>query len=220
MVGEHCSPWIAFALPHGLQATNGRPLQKWLPFYCTVVATSGKAAGSSSAVSGRMERWRRVQLFAGDRSISDGFCLVHAGGAGVVVHRRDIGVAVGARILLIMPLPTIWLGRQPKGWAQTILPRKPPSTSSIISAVNSQPSHIFAPSEMIPSGFLHQLAERPRRVEAVLAHGVVAGAADAVQPAQELVGTAGHQLVAAVQVDVQPMIGHAVLHKAPSGRAG
>ena len=30
----------------------------------------------------------------------------------------------------------------------------------------------------------------------------------------EHVGTAGHQLVAAVQVDVQPVVGHAVLHKA------
>ena len=60
----------------------------------------------------------------------------------------------------------------------------------------------------------HQLAERAGRVEAVLAHGVVAGAADAVQPAQERIRAACDQLVAAVQVDVQLVVGHAVLYKA------
>ena len=63
-------------------------------------------------------------------------------------------------------------------------------------------------------GLFHQLAERAGRVEAVLAHGVIAGAADAVQPAQERVRAARHKLVAAVQVDVQLVVGHAVLHKA------
>ena len=38
----------------------------------------------------------------------------------------------------IIPLPTMWLGRQQNGWVQTMLPT-PCSISSSISAVSSQP---------------------------------------------------------------------------------
>ena len=55
-----------------------------------------------------------------------------------------------SRILLIIPLPQMWLGRQPKGWAQTMF-SYPARTSSIISAVRSQPSPILLPVEMTPS---------------------------------------------------------------------
>ena len=41
-----------------------------------------------------------------------------------------------------MPLPTMWLGRQPKGWAQTML-GVPEWMSSSISAVRSHPSPIL-----------------------------------------------------------------------------
>ena len=54
------------------------------------------------------------------------------------------------RILLIIPLPQMWLGRQPKGWAQMMF-SKPVCCSSIISAVSSQPSPILLPMPMIPS---------------------------------------------------------------------
>ena len=49
----------------------------------------------------------------------------------------------------IMPLPQMWLGRQPKGWVQTML-STPLSASSSISAVSSQPSPIFTPMLMVP----------------------------------------------------------------------
>ena len=49
----------------------------------------------------------------------------------------------------IMPLPQMWLGRQPKGWVHTMLPT-PLSASSSISAVSSHPSPIFTPMLMVP----------------------------------------------------------------------
>ena len=42
----------------------------------------------------------------------------------------------------IMPLPQMWLGRQPKGWVQTMF-LQPDRASSSISAGSSQPSPIL-----------------------------------------------------------------------------
>ena len=53
-----------------------------------------------------------------------------------------------SRILFTMPLPQMWLGRQPKGWAQTMF-SYPERTSSSISAVSSHPSPILQPMPMV-----------------------------------------------------------------------
>ena len=39
-----------------------------------------------------------------------------------MVDRGVLALGYSARILFTMPLPTMWLGRQPNGWAQTMLP--------------------------------------------------------------------------------------------------
>ena len=75
----------------------------------------------------------------------DAVFLVDLGGGGVVVDGHHIGVGVVVLQARIMPLPTMWLGRQPKGWAQTML-LVPEWMSSSISAVSSQPSPILQPS--------------------------------------------------------------------------
>ena len=64
-----------------------------------------------------------------------------------------------ARIRLIMPLPQMWLGRQPKGWAHTMF-SYPLVTSSTISAVSSQPSPILLPRLMMPSAMFRRSKKR------------------------------------------------------------
>lgn len=67
----------------------------------------------------------RVQLFAGDRQHQlDAVLLVHAGGAGVVVHRRDVGVRVQGADLIDHALAP---GREhhPRGLRPQRDPRQP-----------------------------------------------------------------------------------------------
>ena len=53
----------------------------------------------------------------------------------------------------MVPLPAMWLGRQPKGCTHTML-GTPLSISSHISAVSSQPSPILQPTPSVsPSSF-------------------------------------------------------------------
>ena len=51
----------------------------------------------------------------------DSVDLIYFAGARVVVDGYDVGTPdTVCRSSLITPLPTMWFGRQPKGWVQTI----------------------------------------------------------------------------------------------------
>ena len=101
-------------------------------------AASRAAAGASPALL------LGQRLGVGQHQL-DAVLLVDLGGAGVVVDSHHIAVRVVVLQLADHALAHDGLGRQPKGWVQTML-GVPVWMSSSISAVRSQPSPILLPS--------------------------------------------------------------------------
>lgn len=91
-----------------------------------------------------------IQVFMGSSQHQlDPVQLVYLAGSGIIVHGNDVGFRMLAAQLLDDALSNDMVGRQPKGWTQTMF-LVPPLMSSNISPVRNQPSPVWFPRETKP----------------------------------------------------------------------
>ena len=170
---------------------------------------AGQLLGGDGAGGGRL-----FQPLAGHGQHQlDAVFLVDPGGAGVIVHGGDVRLGVAGADLVDHALAHNVVGQA----AERL------GAHNVAIAALHQLNHLGGEQPALPhlgaqrndaAGLFHQFPEGAWGIEPVFAHGVVHGAADGIQPAQQLVCAAGHQMVAAVELDVQRHIGDAVFHKA------